>query len=247
MWPARGSRRCDGSATGGTAICLAVRPFATWRRISVSRSVRLGAELEAGPCAMRRYSPSTNPARPGVNTARPSAVARTASPSSALDALLTRYPVAPAFTASRTSSRSSEAESTRIFDDGETVSTSAVACAPSPSGSRMSITTTFGCTTAALLRADATPSAVATTLKPSSARSRATASRQIGWSSTTITVGVSSVPIPSRFPARWSASRCHPANSSAPQSISKSRSGPRRRLRRAGRQGCRHRRRECSP
>jgi hypothetical protein len=128
-----------------------------------------------------------------VNTARPAAVARTASANSVFDALLTRYPVAPAFTASSTSARSSEADNTRIREDGDTASTSAVACAPVPSDNRMSITTTPGCTTSARLRAEATPSAVADTSKPASARSRATASRQMGWSSTTITVVTSSL------------------------------------------------------
>ena len=73
---------------------------------------------------------------------------------------------------------------------------------------------------AARRRAAATPSAVATTEKPAWARSRATASRHIGWSSTTITVGVPSAPIPSHIPARCSALRSRPANSSVPQSIS---------------------------
>ena len=95
----------------------------------------------------------------------------------------------------------------------------------------MSITTTSGCTTAARRVADATPSAVATTSKPSSARSRATASRQIGWSSTTITVGgIAQLPIlpsaapsvPTRCrPGPVSTPPCRPASSSAPQSISR--------------------------
>src|SRR5262249_4463672 len=140
-------------------------------------------------------------------------------------------PVAPAFTASRTSSRSSEADSTNTREDGETTSTSVVACTPVPSASCISINTTSGLTTAARRRAAATPSAVATTLNPSSARSRATASRQIGWSSTTITVGKVSSPMthPLGTPARHAqlplgsfahlgvqycvaAQRCHPSH-----------------------------------
>ena len=49
------------------AICLAVKPFATWRSTSVSRSVRVGPDSgdpASGRCAMRRYSPSTRPPGP---------------------------------------------------------------------------------------------------------------------------------------------------------------------------------------
>ena len=44
----------------------------------------------AGSSAIRRYSPSSSPARPGVNTGNPSAVRRTAASSSAALADFTR-------------------------------------------------------------------------------------------------------------------------------------------------------------
>src|SRR6266545_2948201 len=111
--------------TSSTRLCSwsLCKVFCTWfctvrcettsRRTSVSRSVnRGGSSAGAGAAASRRYSPSTRPARPGVNTASPSAVRRTASRNSVRTADLSRYPVAPAFTASSTSCCSPLADST---------------------------------------------------------------------------------------------------------------------------------------
>src|SRR5215211_656295 len=62
-----------------------------------------------------------------------------------------------------------------------------VAPTPDSSGSCRSITTTSGRTALAIRTAAAPSAAVPTTANPASSRSRATASRHIGWSSTTIT------------------------------------------------------------
>ena len=79
---ARGSAPCGATAPSRSAICLYDSPLATSRSTSVSRSVSRGASRSsapAGDAASRRYSPSTSPASPGVNTASPAAVRRTAS------------------------------------------------------------------------------------------------------------------------------------------------------------------------
>ncbi len=196
--------------TRRSAIWRLPSPLATSRSTSVSRSVSRGAwgrpapgsgpdPPGPAPCpapapdpaaravASRRNSPSTRPASPGVNTPSPRPVRSTAASSSSRDADFSRYPVAPAFTVSSTSACSPLADSTRTRTFGYPATTRRVVSTPSRCGICRSRTTTSG-RAAGIRRSASSPSAaVATTSRPASARSRATASRHIGWSSTTIT------------------------------------------------------------
>ena len=79
--------RCE--TTRRCAICFALSPVETSRRISVSRSVRTAAGA-ASSRPMRRYSPSTSAARPGENVASPAAVRSTAASNSSRRADFTR-------------------------------------------------------------------------------------------------------------------------------------------------------------
>src|SRR6202008_969115 len=92
------------------------------------------------------YSPSTGPASPGVNTASPAAVWRTASTSSVADADLTRQPDAPAFTASSTSACSPLADSTSTRVRGSAPVTRRMASTPDTLPRLRSISTTSGAT-----------------------------------------------------------------------------------------------------
>ena len=163
--------------------------MATIRRISASRSVSCGASAPpgGGPAASRRNSPSTSPARPGVNTASPAAVRRTASRNSARAADFSRYPAAPALTASSTSCCSPLADRMSTRAAGRAAGRPRVTSTPEASGSRRSSTTTSGRAAPTTRSACAPSLAVATTSYPASVRSRATASRHIGWSSTIMT------------------------------------------------------------
>ena len=77
-----------GDGEKAVRVCAATRPdvlvcdlqMPGLSGVEVARAVSLGALSSS---AVRRYSPSTSPARPGVKTASPAAVRRTASTSSA--------------------------------------------------------------------------------------------------------------------------------------------------------------------
>ena len=79
-----------------------------------------------------------------MNTASPCAVRATASSSSAREADFTRYPVAPAFTASRTSACSPLADSTSTRTRGSAATIWRVASTPSTPGIWRSVSTTWG-------------------------------------------------------------------------------------------------------
>jgi hypothetical protein len=79
------------------------------------------------------------------------------------------------------------ADSTSTFVAGSAAVISRVASTPDVLPRLRSMRTTSGCTVRAIRTAASASGAVARTSKPCSVRSRATPSRHIGWSSTTIT------------------------------------------------------------
>ena len=75
--------RCE--STSRSAICLYGQPLGHQPQhlgLPLGQPRRVRPSAPAGASASRRYSPSTSPASPGVNTASPAAVRRTASSSS---------------------------------------------------------------------------------------------------------------------------------------------------------------------